>query len=180
MLEILIVLAIAIVVSVFISLPFFRKNRFDQPYLEEETDPIQGKLIQRLNALNNEKESLYNALKDIEFDYELGKLSKSDFEGLNLSYKSKAISILKEIDEIDNEINLKAIENNIGKDIKIESEERSEEDGGIEREILPFRKLNKNGGQLLKCLGCGRECNSEDIFCSKCGAKLKVENTNEI
>ncbi|MGH7901254.1 MAG: hypothetical protein ACRENZ_05895, partial [Thermodesulfobacteriota bacterium] len=116
-LEILIVLAIAIVVSVFISLPFFRKNRFDQPYLEEETDPIQGKLIQRLNALNNEKESLYNALKDIEFDYELGKLSKSDFEGLNLSYKSKAISILKEIDEIESRIDLIGIHKSVVSDV---------------------------------------------------------------
>jgi len=171
-LEILIVLAIAIVVSVFISLPFFRKNRFDQPYLEEETDPIQGKLIQRLNALNNEKESLYNALKDIEFDYELGKLSKSDFEGLNLSYKSKAISILKEIDEIDNEINLKVKEFNLEEDNINESKEISEEEDVIEREILQFRKSGNTIDPQIECLNCGKECNPNDVFCSKCGNKL--------
>ena len=172
MLEILIVLTIAIIVSVFISLPFFRKNEFDQPHSEEDSHQVQETMIKRLNVLNNEKESIYNALKDIEFDYEIGKLSKNDFEELSLSYKSKAISILKEIDEISNEIKFK-------EDYKPESEKGSGEDGSMEREILQIRNSNKTLEPFIKCLNCGKERNPDDLFCSKCGAKLSAEKSKD-
>lgn len=171
-LEIIVVLAISIVVSVYISIPFFMKNKLDEPNPEEERNLIQVNLIQRLKGLHNEKDSVYNSIKDIEFDYEIGKLSKNDFEELDMAYKSKAISLLKGIDEIESRINLIGIDKNVVSDVKAGGEEKPVQDA-IEREILQFRKSGNDIDPYIKCLNCGKECNPDDIFCSKCGNNLR-------
>ena len=51
--------------------------------------------LERINALQNQKESLYSAIRDIDFDYGLGKLSKEDYEELRLKYRVEAASVLQ-------------------------------------------------------------------------------------
>lgn len=171
MLEIIVVLAVSIAVSAYISIPFFMKNKLEEPNPEEDGNLNQVNLVQRLKGLHHEKDSVYNSIKDIEFDYEIGKLSKNDFEELDMAYKSKAISLLKEIDEIESRIDLIGIHKNVVSDVKAGGEEKPVQDV-IEREILQFRKSGNTIDPHIECLNCGKECYPDDVFCSKCGNKL--------
>src|SRR3990167_1347388 len=50
------------------------------------------------SELQRKKESTYSALKELEFDYELGNLSPEDHRDLEERYKEKAVKILKDMD----------------------------------------------------------------------------------
>ncbi|MFQ5707883.1 MAG: zinc ribbon domain-containing protein [bacterium] len=53
----------------------------------------------RANDLEENKNNIYAAIKDIEFDYRMGKLSEEDFRQLRQQYKDEAIGLLKKIDQ---------------------------------------------------------------------------------
>nr|NIN92678.1 hypothetical protein [bacterium]NIO18670.1 hypothetical protein [bacterium] len=70
-----------------------------------------------------EKESVYASLKELEFDYQTGKLSWEDYERLRSDLESMAVSLLKKADRAKE-----------GKDRKKTIEEE------IELEVLRLRK----------------------------------------
>ncbi|MCZ6777523.1 MAG: hypothetical protein O7F16_01030 [Acidobacteria bacterium] len=55
---------------------------------------------QRLRDLLSTKEATYSALRDIEFDHMMHKLSDADFQSLRSQYRAQAIRLLKEIDKL--------------------------------------------------------------------------------
>ena len=157
--------------AIYIALPFFlrKKEIVDQTFSYKEgdgADPTQESLV----SLNNQKENLYAAIKDIEFDYGLGKLSKEDFDELNSKYKSEAASILKHIDGIEKEGGVKNLDDELEQEILSQRKSSRTLDVDIESEISAFRASSSN---KPNCASCGAEYESEDLFCSKCGAKLK-------
>ncbi len=52
----------------------------------------------RIVDLRETRDNLLSAIKDIEFDYEMGKLSPEDFSEIKTQYRDKAIEVLKEIE----------------------------------------------------------------------------------
>ncbi|HEU4615138.1 MAG TPA: hypothetical protein VFS15_23760 [Kofleriaceae bacterium] len=51
--------------------------------------------------LEKEKKTLLKAIKEAEFDHEMGKLSKADADDLIRTYRARAIEVIKEIDRLD-------------------------------------------------------------------------------
>jgi ribosomal protein L40E len=48
--------------------------------------------------LRDEKRRLLRALKELEFDHGMGKLSKADFESVSATYKARAIEVMRALD----------------------------------------------------------------------------------
>jgi len=86
----------------------------------------------KLDHLLLQKESSYLALKELEFDYTMGKLSQQDYERLRSKLERTALSLLKEIDRLRQEK---------GKEKEIESEIDQE----IEKEVLRMRRMKNLG-----------------------------------
>jgi hypothetical protein len=110
-----------------------------------------------LENLKIEKEEIYSAIKEMELDHTMGKLSKEDYLRLREKYRAKALGNLKEMDEL---------ERNAGLSKDIEDE--------IEKEVLTLRTdmgKGRQGGTAF-CTQCGKERSLKDRFCSWCGAKL--------
>lgn len=61
---------------------------------EEDSSPEAA----RLRSLNGEKASLYEAIQELEFDFQAGKLSAADYGDLRRYYEERAARILQEID----------------------------------------------------------------------------------
>ena len=55
----------------------------------------------RRQALEAAKESKYREIRDAELDFQMGKLSKEDYERTDGELRAQAISILKDIDRLD-------------------------------------------------------------------------------
>ena len=51
--------------------------------------------------LEKEKRSLLKAIKEAEFDREMGKLSQADAEGMIRTYRARAIEVLKELERLE-------------------------------------------------------------------------------
>ena len=167
--ENLFVLIIAIGAAIFIALPFFKK-RFEEVYKETDTS---NPLEEKLRRLNFEKESLYSALKELDFDYSMGKLSKEDYNELEGKYKAQAVSVLREIDNILGKTDIASLDEEIEKEVRAIRELKLTDDE-IEKEILKSRKSRVLETSSLICSVCGNGYRSDDRFCSKCGASLSI------
>jgi hypothetical protein len=164
-LEKVFILVLAIGVAVFIALPLFRK-RVEETQFCEGSGTAEGPLEERLKRLGIKKESLLNAIKEIEFDYTLGKLSKEDYDELQKRYKIQAALVLKEIDSIMGEIDTPNLEEEVEREIRLIRESMSVGEDDIEKEILRARRSKSI------CPDCGNEHKAGDRFCSVCGRRL--------
>ena len=109
------ILLLVLIVSFYISYPYFFGG----------TSKTAGSSSpDLLEKLTEQKELYISEIKDIEFDYGLGKLDDKDYQQLLNDYKLKAASVMEEIDEIKKDKNL------------VEIEEQ------IEKEVLAFRKVD--------------------------------------
>ena len=70
--------------------PFFRKSA--QPQLTEGSGDRHQLLLQ-------EKDTLYAAIKDLDFDYHKGKLSQADYQNLRANNQQQAVELLKRLEE---------------------------------------------------------------------------------
>ncbi len=52
-------------------------------------------------AMDKRKEDAIDALKDIDMDYRMGKLSDEDYEILRAQHEQEAVEVLKEIDALE-------------------------------------------------------------------------------
>ena len=174
------ILILAIGISIFLALPFFRK-RIEEVSSQEESGAIRNPIEEKLRRLSLEKESLYGALKEIDFDYELGKLSKEDYEELQNKYKFQAASILKEIDDVGIKTGSIDLEEEVEKEIRLKRKaNKLTDEEEIEMEILRARKSNGRDKTNLICSDCGKELVSDDKFCSNCGKKLKNDTNKRV
>jgi RNA polymerase subunit RPABC4/transcription elongation factor Spt4 len=55
--------------------------------------------IERQEEMLAEKETVYAAINDLDFEYRTGKLSDDDYAELRKGYRARALNILKELDE---------------------------------------------------------------------------------
>jgi hypothetical protein len=146
--EYTVILLILVVVGYWIFHPLFRPKPIEglSPHRRED----------REKALRQRKEDVYAAIKEMDFDFEMGKMSEEDYLELKSQYKAKALEILKELDTVDG-----------GEDI----------DAAIERDVQRLREKKRKGGketvrQINFCPHCGRKVAPKNNFCQGCGMKL--------
>ena len=92
----IIALGIAVLVVAYVALPFFLGVRRpeDAPCWSEEGDsPLRDALA--------EKETLYGAIQELDFDFKSGKLSAQDHQALRVRHEAQAAALLQRIDELE-------------------------------------------------------------------------------
>jgi hypothetical protein len=68
---------------------------------EEGADSTWGRPIGARGELEREKRTLLKAIKEAEFDREMGKLSKKDADEMIAVYRLRAIEVIKELDNLE-------------------------------------------------------------------------------
>jgi hypothetical protein len=134
-----------------VGYPLLRPRKFDSPSEPTSEDSLRD--------LNIKKEEIYSAIKEMEFDHKMGKLSQEDYLNLKEKYKTRAIGSLKRMDELEGK-----------KDFSRYIEDE------IEKEVLAIRRDGPKGtskkGEDVFCTQCGKRRTPGDRFCSSCGTKL--------
>jgi len=87
-------LGIAVVVVAFVAAPFFLLG--GRPSEAAPKNPDAGEALQELLA---EKETIYAAIQELDFDLESGKLSPEDHAALRQRHEAQAAAVLKRMDE---------------------------------------------------------------------------------
>ncbi len=67
---------------------------------EDENDSTWGRPLGAKGELEREKKTLLKAIKEAEFDREMGKLSKADADEMIGLYRARAIEVIKELDKL--------------------------------------------------------------------------------
>lgn len=113
----------------------------------------------RVTALLADKEHLYRAIKDLEFDYHAGKVSEGDYGSMNQSLRHRAVEVIAALDKC--------------------TSGPAAEDDEIERAIAARRKgrgarIRDTGRASARkqksCSQCGFGLSEADNFCSRCGS----------
>ena len=68
---------------------------------EGETDSTWAKPAGALGELEREKRTLIKAIKEAEFDHQMGKLSQRDVDDMIRTYRARAIEVIKDIERLE-------------------------------------------------------------------------------
>lgn len=176
------ILIILIVVVSWVSLPLLRSER-------REVFSFRKRRKHDEQTLQEKKEDVYAAMKEMEFDFEMGKISEEDYQELRSQYKVKALEILKELDHIEKDDDLDAaIEREI-QQFRTKSAPEEDIEAAIEREVQQLRKDKKPPGDTEReeksvqsinfCPQCGEKVIPNSNFCQNCGMKLVFSQEEE-
>lgn len=122
-----------------------------KPYWQRQSAMRLPKSNGQLADLKAKRDTLLAAIKDIEFDYQTGKISSEDFSEMNTQYRLQAIETMKRID---------GFGNNRHKSQKLEDE------------LNKMHSQQKQPGTNF-CPQCGTVTTDSDRFCSECGKYLQ-------
>lgn len=136
---ILVALVLTVLTFAFIVYPLLRQRLGTVDSVEDE----------QLQELHSKRDTAYSMLKELEFDFKSGNLTEEDYRDLETRYKRKAVSILRDID-------------NLKQDVSV--------DDKIEKQVLALRQ---DKGRF--CPQCGARSKDGDRFCASCGANLGQE-----
>lgn len=130
---------------------------------------------QLLEELSLQREAIYAAIKDMELDFESGKISESDFQQGRLKFMQQAAGILKKMDTlaIDDAEQLDAQIEALLSSTKIDDAVRADA-----RESLKVQRASLQDGSAeagRTCPKCGKSVHADDAFCAHCGTSLSVE-----
>lgn len=138
--EYIVISIIVICVCAYICYPFFRVNKEDNLFTDENVLSTEN-IGNYKNYLEEQKLELYSAIKEIELDFDMGKLSEEDFKELRQSYIYEASKVIKKIEE-HTEKGKRALNDNIEDEIKIARQHVKSVNDEIEEEIKRKRGNN--------------------------------------
>ncbi len=102
--------------------------------------------------LVSQRDATYAAIKELEFDRAMGKLSDADYRGMRAKYETKAVAILQELDGL--------------KKAPLQRARSVESSDSIEQEVQRLRRT-------AQCPKCSTPHSASDAFCAKCGTPLR-------
>lgn len=106
---------------------------------------------ERLEELLSRRDSAYDALRDLDFEYQIGNLSESDYKGLREHYRFRAAAVLRLLHHLGSQT------------------ERSVVSGAKEEAGLKSDGKCENG----TCHACAKPNEAVDIYCRYCGTRLR-------
>jgi hypothetical protein len=105
--------------------------------------------------LSLQKEMLYGAIRDLDFDFQTGKVDQKDYAELRQQLEREAAQILRQLDAVDPLVAL---------------------DHEIEHQVFALRRYSAStvcGSSRESCCGCGTPLENGENFCPCCGQALR-------
>ena len=97
---IIVIFIISFVISLYVIIPIVR-GRLIKGSKSDEKDLLDGLNHDDYYDLIKKRDLIINEIRDIDFDFGLGKLNARDYNEIKDKYRYKAASILREIDEME-------------------------------------------------------------------------------
>ena len=106
-------------------------------------------------AMEREKTLVLRSIKELEFDYAMGKVAKADFDEMSARLRQRALGLMRQLDEGGGyrEQIAKEVEQRLGESAPIHLKADTTSAAGL-------------------CASCGTKNDEDAKFCKNCGAKL--------
>jgi zinc ribbon protein len=141
-LDIVVICLMAICLVVGVGEPLARRRLYSVRCDEGDNDT---------ERLLLQKEMLYGAIRDLDFDFQTGKVDQQDYAELRQQLEGEAVQILRQLDAADSLVAL---------------------DHEIEQQVLALRRHSAStvcGSHRDSCSGCGTPLDDGENFCPYCG-----------
>lgn len=102
-----------------------------------------------------QKEMVYGAIRDLDFDFHTHKVDQVDYLALRQQLEDEAVQLLQQLDTVDPRLGL---------------------EGAIEQQVRALRQrpsLAPSDASALVCPDCHFQPGPEDTFCPVCGSPLQ-------
>lgn len=145
---VIVVMAFGLVV--WVAEPLVRRGR-----MQETAADAQGDVIERLTL---QKETLYTAIRDLDFDHQTGKVDAEDHAVLRRQMEAEAADVLRQLDLADPLADLDLV---------------------AEQQILAYRQKEAAAAPAPEntCPACGSGLATDPTYCPICGQLLKPIET---
>jgi hypothetical protein len=141
--EFALIFLIGVAIVVFVGQPLVTRAAHSSP-----TDAV-GQDFERLSV---QKETLYSAIHDLDFDFQTDKMDREDYAAMRQHLEAEALQILRQIDRID---------------------PLAELDNELERQILALRQAPPQhpspSTPMVSCIACSARLHGTENFCPVCG-----------
>jgi len=137
--------------------PLFAKTFDETSEATGETDT---------DYLVGRKTAVYRNIRELEFEYKMGRLTESDFRALETEYKDEATEILQKLDALNalSDIDARGVS-------PVCSEERGQ-NANVPGEAGSFAITPEPDAKEDACPACGAKTITSKKFCADCGARL--------
>ena len=155
---IFLILIVLILIVIFISRPFFERQRVH-------------KNNQELSSLLAERERILTALQELDFDQSLGKIPAEDYPVQRAALLQKGAEVLHQLDALTVENSKRSVKIKQPSDLELESASSPSDD---ELEDLLIKRRNSRKDKTAGfCPNCGKPVLQSDVFCPSCGNTLR-------
>ena len=177
--------AIVVVVAAYVAQPFLVNLHLKAAAEDSPRDKLLA-----------ERDTIYTAIRELDFDFQTGKLLEVDYHAMRDKYAARGVEILKELDVLEDDRTTPAvvadeIEAAVQArrkaravlsapqedDIEAAVRARRQRASGAPRSTTLAPAVTSAGVRNQQCPKCGRPIDLADRFCAKCGAELTVEAT---
>jgi hypothetical protein len=125
-------------------------------------------------ALEREKTLVLRAIKELEFDRAMSKVSDEDFQDMSQRLRSQALVLMRKLD-VDGPGYREVIEQELAQRLGFELDAMSDGVTGLEDD-----ELDRDAGDVSSdrpvCGGCGTANEADARFCKACGSALAVRS----
>ena len=114
-------------------------------------------------AMEREKTLVLRSIKELEFDYAMGKVAKADFDEMHARLRARAVGLMKQLDAGGGykELIAREIEQRLGQNAH-----------GAQSAQSAQSAEGAQGAEIGECAQCGTVNDEDEKFCKGCGAKL--------
>lgn len=152
-----IIIVIGLIALAFVLKPLIAKEYIALDHRDEKT--------LKLDALIAKKNKIYMDIKDLDFEFGIGKMAEDDYRSLRKQSMAEVTDVIRQIDiggGESSEGNGKITDEYIEKLIAAKRKKK----------VAPGEIVIESHPEILTCSQCGQENNIEAKFCSECGTKL--------
>jgi hypothetical protein len=162
------ILALALLVGMFISRPFFVME--SEPEVEE-SEPKPDQTADHLrSALLADRDRLLAALQELDFDYNLGKIPEDDYPPQRSVLTHDTAEVLRRLDEL---MPSAVVEAAPEPPAPAEPVVVEPPDEALEL-LIAQRRRNRLEKAIGFCPRCGKPVKKSDKFCSRCGMPITL------
>lgn len=137
---------------------------------EPEAADVREATGRRRKELEREKQALLKALKELEFDHEMGKISDADYQEIGGNYRARAVRVMRQLDVATGETNYREL---VERDLQNRLKARRAPAGDKQdaKPEAPAAEVARAPSRPA-CAKCQTLNDADAEFCKKCGARL--------
>jgi hypothetical protein len=147
-------------IALFVTRPFFKRRRVRAVENDQE-----------MSSLLAERERLFNALQELDFDQSLGKIPAEDYPTQRALLIQQGVDVLRRLDALSTQTVKK--ETGISRGMTKESKPRASITDDDLEDLLAKRRNTRKDKAAGFCPKCGKPVLLSDAFCPACGNTLK-------